>query len=83
MNRMRSGLLIMDEPESALSPQRQLALLTHLAQLIDGGGTQSIAAKTRVEIGAADIGTGTRTTPGVAATRTLREKDACALSGGR
>jgi len=32
---MRSGLLIMDEPESALSPQRQLALL------IDGGGTWS------------------------------------------
>jgi hypothetical protein len=54
-----------------------------MAQLIDGGGTQYIIAKTCVDIAAADIGTGTRTTPGVAATRTLREKDACALSGGR
>jgi hypothetical protein len=54
-----------------------------MAQLIDGGGTQFIIAKTRVEIDAADIGTGTRTTPVIDATRTFREKAACALSGGR
>jgi len=34
----------MDEPESALSRQRQLALLVRMAELIEGGGTQFIIA---------------------------------------
>lgn len=34
----------MDEPESALSPQRQLALLTRMAELVATGGTQFIIA---------------------------------------
>lgn len=44
LNRLQSGVIIMDEPESALSPQRQLALLTRMAQLVAGGGTQFIIA---------------------------------------
>lgn len=32
-NRLKSGLFLMDEPESALSPQRQLALLAQIAEL--------------------------------------------------
>lgn len=37
-NRFREGgLFILDEPESALSPQRQLALLVRMRQLVDGG----------------------------------------------
>jgi len=41
LNRMRSGLLILDEPESASSPQRQLAPLTRLAQLIAAAPSSS------------------------------------------
>ncbi|MBI3921177.1 MAG: AAA family ATPase [Armatimonadetes bacterium] len=38
MNRFHSnGLYILDEPESALSPQRQLALLGRMYQLVRGG----------------------------------------------
>jgi len=38
MNRFRNnGLFILDEPEAALSPQRQLALLGRIRQLIIGG----------------------------------------------
>jgi predicted ATPase len=44
LNRMESGVFIMDEPESALSPQRQLALLARMAQLVATGGTQFIIA---------------------------------------
>jgi predicted ATPase len=33
LNRMEKGLFLMDEPESALSPQRQLALLARMSQL--------------------------------------------------
>jgi predicted ATPase len=43
-NRIRSGLLLFDEPESALSPQRQLVLLAHMAQLTAAGGSQFIIA---------------------------------------
>lgn len=43
-NRIRSGLLLFDEPESALSPQRQLALLAHMAQLTTAGQSQFIVA---------------------------------------
>jgi predicted ATPase len=38
------GVIIMDEPESALSPQRQLALLAMLWQFVQAGNTQVIIA---------------------------------------
>lgn len=43
-NRIHGGLLLFDEPESALSPQRQLVLLAHMAMLADAGDTQFIVA---------------------------------------
>ena len=43
-NRIRSGLLLFDEPESALSPQRQLTLLAYMAQITAGGRSQFIVA---------------------------------------
>jgi predicted ATPase len=43
-NRFQSGLLILDEPESALSPQRQLALLALMHERVSGGRTQFIVA---------------------------------------
>ena len=43
-NRIRSGLLLFDEPESALSPQRQLALLAHMSALVAAGTSQFIIA---------------------------------------
>jgi predicted ATPase len=44
LNRLEAGLFIMDEPESALSPQRQLTLLTRMAELAVTGRTQFIIA---------------------------------------
>jgi predicted ATPase len=44
LNRMRAGLFIMDEPESALSPQRQLSLLARMHELVEAGATQFIVA---------------------------------------
>jgi predicted ATPase len=43
-NRIRSGLLLFDEPESALSPQRQLVLLAHMSALAESGRVQFIIA---------------------------------------
>ena len=43
-HRIRSGLLLFDEPESALSPQRQLALLAQMAILTASGRSQFIIA---------------------------------------
>ena len=43
-NRIRSGLLLFDEPESALSPQRQLTLLAHMSTLVATGKAQFIIA---------------------------------------
>jgi predicted ATPase len=43
-NRIRSGLFLFDEPESALSPQRQLALLAHMSTLTAAGRSQFIIA---------------------------------------
>lgn len=43
-NRIRSGLLLFDEPESALSPQRHLALLAHMSALVAAGNSQFIIA---------------------------------------
>lgn len=41
---LKPGLILMDEPESALSPQRQLVLLGQMAQLVRSGGVQFIVA---------------------------------------
>ena len=43
-HRLGSGLFLMDEPESALSPQRQLALMSIMADRIKTGKTQFIVA---------------------------------------
>lgn len=44
LNRVQSGVILMDEPESALSPQRQLALLTRMGELAATGRSQFIIA---------------------------------------
>lgn len=41
---MREGIILMDEPESALSPQRQLSLLAMMSELVQQGGAQLIIA---------------------------------------
>ena len=43
-NRIRTGLMLFDEPESALSPQRQLALLALMSTLVTTGQSQFIIA---------------------------------------
>jgi predicted ATPase len=43
-NRIRAGLLLFDEPESALSPQRQLVLLAHMSSVVATGDAQFIIA---------------------------------------
>ena len=43
-SRFERGLFLLDEPESALSPQRQLALLVRMSELADAGGSQFIVA---------------------------------------
>jgi predicted ATPase len=43
-NRVRTGLMLFDEPESALSPQRQLALLALMSTLVATGESQFIIA---------------------------------------
>ena len=43
-NRVADGLYLMDEPEAALSPQRQLALLARMWELVEGGATQFLIA---------------------------------------
>src|SRR5688572_6267192 len=41
---MTPGLILMDEPEAALSPQRQLTLLAQMANLVRGGNVQFFVA---------------------------------------
>jgi predicted ATPase len=43
-NRIQSGLFLFDEPESALSPQRQLALLAHISARVLTGKAQFVVA---------------------------------------
>ena len=43
-HRVRDGLFLIDEPEAALSPQRQLTLLYLLRARIESGRTQFIIA---------------------------------------
>lgn len=38
------GMILMDEPEAALSPQRQLAVLSQMAKLVRSGGIQFVVA---------------------------------------
>jgi predicted ATPase len=41
---LHPGIILMDEPEAALSPQRQLALLSQMARLAKSGDVQFIVA---------------------------------------
>ena len=41
---LQPGMILMDEPEAALSPQRQLALLSQMARLAKTGGVQFVVA---------------------------------------
>ncbi len=41
---MQPGIILMDEPEAALSPQRKLTLLVQMAKLAHQGGVQFIIA---------------------------------------
>ena len=43
-HRIQAGLMLFDEPESALSPQRQLVLLAHMSALVAAGHSQFIIA---------------------------------------
>jgi predicted ATPase len=43
-NRVEEGLFLLDEPEAALSPQRQLALLALMSRRVKTGATQFIVA---------------------------------------
>jgi predicted ATPase len=43
-HRIRAGLFLLDEPESALSPQRQLVLLAHMWNQVSAGKSQFIVA---------------------------------------
>jgi predicted ATPase len=43
-NRIRTGLFLFDEPESALSPQRQLVLLAHMSAMVATGKAQFLVA---------------------------------------
>ena len=43
-SRFREGLFLLDEPEAALSPQRQLALLALMHELVEGGSSQFVIA---------------------------------------
>src|SRR5579859_7410991 len=43
-HRIRSGMFLFDEPESALSPQRQLVLLAHMWNMVSEGGSQFVVA---------------------------------------
>ena len=45
------GLYLMDEPEAALSPQRQLALLIELTRLVDAGAQFIIASHSPILLG--------------------------------
>lgn len=44
IGRIESGLVLMDEPESALSPQRQLTLLARMAEMAGAGASQFVVA---------------------------------------
>jgi predicted ATPase len=43
-HRIKAGMFLLDEPESALSPQRQLVLLAYMWRLVSAGRSQFIIA---------------------------------------
>jgi predicted ATPase len=43
-HRIERGLFLLDEPESALSPQRQLVLLAHMWNMVSKGASQFVVA---------------------------------------
>jgi Predicted ATPase len=47
----KPGLYIMDEPEAALSPQRQLALFIHIAEMAKGGAQFIITSHSPILLG--------------------------------
>ncbi|WP_395027621.1 AAA family ATPase, partial [Robinsoniella sp.] len=50
------GVYILDEPEAALSPQRQLTLLLYIAQLAKEGSQFIIATHSPILLGMPDAG---------------------------
>ena len=50
----RDGLYLMDEPEAALSPQRQLTLLIHIVRLAEAGAQFIIATHSPILLGLPD-----------------------------
>ncbi len=49
-----AGLYLMDEPEAALSPQRQLSLLVHIKQMVDVGSQFIIITHSPILLGLPD-----------------------------
>lgn len=47
----RAGLYLMDEPEAALSPQRQLVLLSHMAHMAQAGSQFIVATHSPILLG--------------------------------
>ena len=54
LSRTGRGLYLMDEPESALSPQRQLTLLEHMHRMANGGSQFIIATHSPILLGLPD-----------------------------
>ena len=50
----RQGIYLMDEPEAALSPQRQLSLLIHIAQMAEIGSQFIIVTHSPILLGVPD-----------------------------
>lgn len=51
---VEKGMYILDEPEAALSPQRQLTLLIHISRLASGGAQFIIASHSPILLGIPD-----------------------------
>ena len=50
----RQGIYLMDEPEAALSPQRQLTLLLHIIQMAEAGSQFIIVTHSPILLGIPD-----------------------------
>lgn len=51
LNYRRKGLFIMDEPEAALSPARQLTLFTHMEQMVKNGSQFIVVSHSPILLG--------------------------------
>ena len=51
LNNQKEGLYIMDEPEAALSPQRQLSLFIQIAKMAEKGSQFIIATHSPILLG--------------------------------